>query len=291
MKKKSIRHHFIPQFILRNFLNYNDKLDYYDKINDLVVEELTSNVFMEKNLNFDVLNHPENPLWIEEELSFFESDIAPLIKKLNNDDEIVLLKEEVFKLRLFLFIMMFRSKHVRNEFLKFNNHDLELYKLFQDFDNSEDLWKKNLSELLKCKNETDLKKFKNINPIILNKCLYNIINYYTTVIEKRGSTGFIMSDVYPVVYYRNIYQKEFPVCLLCPISPYRMLVLNFMENDKIFKNDNVITKNFSYPPQPFDRKNYSIKLIVKKVYEKEVKEINKIIYESAIEGVIMTKNE
>jgi len=288
MKYKNIpvKHHYIPQFILRNFLNNNGKIYYHNKNDDKILEDYTSNVFMEKNLNKDEINHKDNPMWIEEELSYFENEIAPIIRNFNFEDEIILSTKEIFKFRIFLFIMMFRSKYIRNEYLKLNSDQLEMYKLFQDFENSEDLWKKNLAALTQCKNEKDLKQFKDINPIILEKCLFQFTKYYTTIVEKRGNTNFIISDLYPVIYYRKIGEKLFPVCLLCPISPNRLLVLNYMENDKIFKNDSIITKNLSYPPQPYDYKTKSIKLVIKKIYESEVKLINKIIYESAVEGVV-----
>ena len=167
MKNKPVKHHYIPQFILRNFLNDNDKLYYYNKSDENTIEDYTSNIFMEKNLNKDEINNKDNPMWIEEELSYFEIKVAPIIKKFNTENEIVILPEDIFKLRIFLFIMMFRSKHVRDEFLRFNENDIEIYKLFQDFENAEDLWKKNLAALTQCKNINDIKKFKDINPIIL----------------------------------------------------------------------------------------------------------------------------
>lgn len=293
MKNKNtpVKHHYIPQFILRNFLNDNGKLYFYSKSDENTIEDYTSNIFMEKNLNKDEINHKDNPMWIEEELSYFENEVAPIIKKFNTEDEIILSPKEIFKFRIFLFIMMFRSKYVRNQFQTFNKDDIETYKLFQDFENSEDLWKKNLAALTQCKNEKEIKQFKDINPIILEKCLFQFTKYYTTIVEKRGNTNFIISDVYPIIYYREIKKNSFPVCLFCPISPDRLLVLNFMENDKIFKNDSIITKNLSYPPQTYDYKTKSIKLVVKKIYETEVKIINKIIYESAIEGVVFVDND
>lgn len=290
MKNKNtpVKHHYIPQFILRNFLNGNGKLYFYSKSDGNTIEDYTSNIFMEKNLNKDEINHKDNPMWIEEELSYFENKVAPIIKKFNTENEIVLLTEDIFTLRIFLFIMMFRSKHVRNEFLRFNDNDIEIYKLYQDFENSEDLWKKNLAALTQCRNAQDIKKLRDINPIILEKCFFQFTQYYTTIVEKRGNTNFIISDVYPTIYYREIKNVLFPVCLFFPISLDRLLVLNYLENDKIFKTDSVINKNISYPPKPHDYKIKSIKLEVKKIYEPQVKLLNKVIYDNAVEGVIVS---
>ena len=73
-----------------------------------------------------------------------------------------------------------------------------------------------------------------------------------------------------------------------PISPNRILILNYIKNDKIFKDDNFITKNISYPPRPYDYQTKAIKVIVKKIYENEVKAINVLIEENAIEGIVLS---
>lgn len=92
-------------------------------------------------------------------------------------------------------------------------------------------------------------------------------------------------------YNREVKVRVFPVCLFCPISPNRMLVLNYMNNDLIFKQDKDIIRNLSYPPQPYDYRIKSLKLAVKKVYQNEVEEINEIIYDNAKEGVIINSND
>ena len=287
-KNTPLKHHYIPQFILRNFISENNKLFYYSKNEKQIIKEFPSNIFMEINLNKDAINNKDNPYWIEEELSYFENVIAPLFKKFNSQTEIILTTEDTFRLRIFLFIMMFRSKHVRNEFLKFNNNDISIYELFQKFENSEDLWKKNLGALAKCRNEKDVKALKDVNPVILEKLLIQFTGYYTTVLERRGPVDFILSDVYPTIYFREINQSLFPVCLFFPISPTRLLVLNYFDNDKLFKNDYIITKNICFPPRPYDYNTKSIKIIVKKIYEHEVSNINTLIEENAIEGIVLS---
>ena len=58
--------------------------------------------------------------------------------------------------------------------------------------------------------------------------------------------------------------------------------------DKIFKKDATINKNISNPPKPYDYKIKSIKLEVKRIYEPQVKLLNKVIYDNAVEGVIVS---
>ena len=62
-----------------------------------------------------------------------------------------------------------------------------------------------------------------------------------------------------------------------------MLILEFG-----FKTDAIINENISNPPKTYDYKIKSIKLEVKKIYEPQVKLINKVIYDNAVEGVIVS---
>lgn len=62
-----------------------------------------------------------------------------------------------------------------------------------------------------------------------------------------------------------------------------MLILEFG-----FKTDAIINENISNLPKPYYYKIKSIKLEVKKIYEPQVKLINKVIYDNAVEGVIVS---
>ena len=68
MKKEPVRHHYVPQFILRNFCDEKGFLNYYDKkTNEMTVRE-PRDIFMEKNLYRDEINVADNPTKIETEL-------------------------------------------------------------------------------------------------------------------------------------------------------------------------------------------------------------------------------
>ena len=57
----------------------------------------------------DEENHQENPVFIENSLSIFESEIANLINnKLLNDKEIIITRAELESLRIFLSLLSFR---------------------------------------------------------------------------------------------------------------------------------------------------------------------------------------
>jgi len=60
-----IKHHFIPQFILKNYTYNNDQIYYWNKENSKIELRNTKSVYMVKNLYRDEQNHPTDPAIIE----------------------------------------------------------------------------------------------------------------------------------------------------------------------------------------------------------------------------------
>ena len=82
MKKEPIRHHYIPQFILRNFaFDDSGRVLFYNKNLKTVSKIETRDVFMEKNLYRDEINHTSNPTQIEHDLAVYENEVSHIIKK------------------------------------------------------------------------------------------------------------------------------------------------------------------------------------------------------------------
>ena len=112
MQKEPIRHHYIPQFILRNFACDNDKTlaYYYDKETQSVSVREIREVFMERNFYRDEINYKNNPVQIEYDLSVYEREVAELIKnKFLDKRKIELSEKEDSMLKLFFAIMSFRN--------------------------------------------------------------------------------------------------------------------------------------------------------------------------------------
>ena len=110
MKQESKRHHYIPQFILRNFQDENSQVSYWDIENSKLEKRNTRSVFMNMNMYRDEINHQDNPTSIESTLAVFEQEIAELIKgKFLTSNEVVITREELEKLRIFLSLLSFRS--------------------------------------------------------------------------------------------------------------------------------------------------------------------------------------
>ena len=69
------RHHYIPQFILRNFTDENGQLEYWDIAESKLEKRNPRSVFMNWHMYRDEENHKENPTLIESSLSVFEQEI------------------------------------------------------------------------------------------------------------------------------------------------------------------------------------------------------------------------
>ena len=106
MKNEPIRHHYIPQFILRNFcFDDNGNVHYYDKNNNIYSVEQTRDVFMSKHLYRDEINSPDNPTKLEHDLAVYENEVSIIIKnKCLKCTEFTLDMKEDAKLRLFFAI-------------------------------------------------------------------------------------------------------------------------------------------------------------------------------------------
>ena len=119
MRKEPVRHHYIPQFILRNFACDCDKrvVCYYDKESQSVLEHEIREVFMERNLYRDEINCQDNPVQIEQDLSVYEREVAELIKsKFLDKRKIELTEEEDSMLKLFFAIMSFININAKEKF-------------------------------------------------------------------------------------------------------------------------------------------------------------------------------
>ena len=82
-KSEPRKHHYIPQFILRKFADENNKVFYWNINEKTLKKSHTKWIFMNIDMYRDEENHNENPVFIENSLSFFESEIANLINNLS----------------------------------------------------------------------------------------------------------------------------------------------------------------------------------------------------------------
>ena len=162
-----IRHHYIPQFLLRNFSYDAGKrfVYYYDKKKKSLEEKQIRDVFMVKNLYRDERSFPDLPTKTEGALAKYESEVAPILQeKILAADEIRLTVEEDAKLKLFFAVMGFRSKGTSLLFEK-NMTDAakKMYRRYQKDGDYTDLWKRNLSHLAACRSNDEVQRHTEID--------------------------------------------------------------------------------------------------------------------------------
>lgn len=79
---KSKRHHFVPQFLMKHFLNENKKLYVYDKIEDKFYENSTENLFLEKDRNTFLNLQGVSDDIIEKIYSDYDSFFSKVLKEI-----------------------------------------------------------------------------------------------------------------------------------------------------------------------------------------------------------------
>lgn len=301
------RHHYIPQFILKNFNDENSQIYYWDIANKELQKRNTRSVFMNMHMYRDDNNYPNQPTIIESALADFECEISKIINgKLLEDNQVVLKRNELEQLRIFLSLLSFRS-NLRMEQYKDNKFDKftrDVLKEFSDED-FESLWKKELLELAKARSYDEIRENQNIDPIIKTDFLNDLEGMYMTLIDARGG-DFIISDIYPTLEIFPI-QPNVNIHLHClyPLSPTRMLLLNHIMfkkeiDDPIYNRmvsfsqisgDMIVRPENKYVLNGAFLSNDEYKYKVKKIYAKDVQYLTALQLNEAKVGVVFRDPE
>lgn len=291
MKNEPIRHHYIPQFILRNFCFDNKgNVHYYDKKNDSFSVEQTRNVFMSNHLYRDEINAPENPTIIEQDLAVFENEVSQILKdKFLKCTEFTLDMEEDAKLKLFFAIMGFRSERVRELFKNgLDKESKRLYSKYQNDRNFEDLWKRNLGFVVKCRSSREVIDHLQIDDIIklfFHRDTIGISGMYFVVAESYCGDEFVIGDTYPVEITGSLPNGILlPLYSIFPLSPKRVLLV--VSNGAKSASREVSKLRpcvLSLPKMDVDG-TYTYR--VKRLYSEEVKMLNAYTIKEAKNGVV-----
>lgn len=291
------RHHYIPQFILRNFcFNESNHLNYYDISNNKFSVEETSNVFMIRNLYRDEVNYPDNPIQLEKDISKYETEIANIIrKKLLLGDDILITQDEDERLKLFLAIMPFRSKSTREQFGKFDDNDKQYYNLLKEGETFEEIWIRNLEKIINCRSLAEVIKNPEIDEIIkmaMKRDSFGIAGKYLIIAERRGNEDFFIGDCYPLITSGEFDGGlKLPMYSYYPISPSRILILAANGVEGTPRNLQDYDADFIRKPVIMPNSNM-YRITVRKIYEDEVKMINQSMFDAtkAIGGNIAFKD-
>ena len=289
------RHHYIPQFILRNFCDDRQKLNYYDKSRGTVEKRKTSEVFMAYNLYRDEVNNSEDPVRIEKDLSVFEREIAEILNdRFLKDNEIVISAEEDEKIKLFFALMGFRSKRTSGVFgEKASARTKESYSTYLDNKNLQDMWKRNLGHLVTCRSLQDVIT----SPVIDDPMKAFMIRdaggpllRYISIAECHEPYEFVIGDSYPVEIVGGLITgQEVELYSVYPISPERVLLLTCpeaLEAPNLIRGfrECIVTK-------PYRIDDCHTKLKVRKIYAEEINFLNNWIIKNSSEGVAYRSEE
>ena len=295
MIKEPIRHHYIPQFILRNFcFNDTNDLYYYDKESRETTIKNTRDVFMEKNLYRDEINYLDNPTKIENDLARFENEISQIINgRFLDDKEITLTFAEEERLRIFFAIMGFRSKNASKIFSEnTSSENKEFYSHFQGNGNLQDLWKRNLGYIVNCRTVEEILKHEKIDipmKIFFQRDTLGIFGVYFAVVERKENEDFIIGDAYPVIENGLLDNGlRLQIYSIFPISPSRVILLVSNGAEATPRNVIYLRRGVFTKPK-IDDDNMTLTIRVKGLYNDEVRHLNSMVVKNAQEGIAFQK--
>ena len=286
VNNEPIRHHFIPQFIIRSFGIGSMHIQYYDKLQRRESYREIREVFMGQYLYRDDRHHPDNLMQIETDLGEFEREMAPVIKRFVNDADIVITKEEDEKLKLFFSIMGFRAKSVSKSYSTNIKQITKAYlgKYLQD-EEYIDLWRRNLGLLAKCRSCEEVLSNSAIDKPIRDFVRRDMKGYHGTyfaVVQSDDSEEFVLGDVYPT----EVRYGEFPMYEVFPISPSRAILQCW---DGIIKDvppsERGLSKMACFQ-HPKEDAAGSLRIHIRNIDVNDLNEINRMVFNAAEEGIV-----
>ena len=290
-----MRHHYIPQFILKNFCyDENNHLFYFDKQSGKILSEDTRDVFMVKNLYRDEINNADNPTKIEKDLAVFENEVSRIIKdKFLSGRDIILTLQEDQKLKLFFAIMGFRSKETKHKFGdKISKESKVFYKQYQHDGDYTDLWKRNLGYVVNCRSIEEVLNHPHIDDpfkVFFRRDTVGIFGMYIVVVEAKGNDGFIIGDTYPVVISGSTDSGlQLHLYSIHPISHNRTILLADVGSEAAPRYVTNFRECVLRQPT-LDNVSGTIKIRVKGLYPEEVQHLNREIAKNSNEGFAFRK--
>ena len=290
MHPEPIRHHYIPQFILKNFCFEERRLYYFDKQTSRVSTQDTRDVFMARNLYRDEINCEADPVKIEKDLAEYEREIAQIIRERFLDGrEIFITPQEDAKLKLFFAIMGFRSLNAKNSFDNtYSQHTKTYWKSYQPDGNTLDFWKRNLGYIVQCRSFEEVCNHPYIDDPIKVFSHRDTVGYfgkYIAIAEANMPNAFLIGDTYPVAV-NGVLPNGLPLPLydIFPISPHRVLLLasNGVQGTP---REVLFLREFLFQPPKYDESANLLRIRVKKLSTDEVQYLNKEVVKSAKLGV------
>lgn len=284
------RHHYIPQFILRNFCFDSEHIYYYDKNTEETTVKEPKDVFMSLNLYRDEINHPKNPTAIEKDFARFECEMSEIINgHFFKETDVIITKEDQEKLMLFLALMGFRSKTTSDTF---GDHSTEenrqFYSVYQKNGDLSDLWKRNLGILVNCRSFKEIIDNPDIDDPVkafMQRDIYGYFGRYFSVVECREPYEFVIGDAYPTAVFAELTNgNRIEMYYIFPISPKRVILSVCVGVEGAPMYARKIRECVFQPPYEVD--DEKVKFKTRKLYDEETSFINEMIIKSSNTGYV-----
>lgn len=290
MMNEAKRHHYIPQFILRNFCFDKSRtlLNYYDKNTKKTSIKHSKDVFMDIHLYRDEINHQNQPTAIETDLAEFERVVAPLISKIVTEKEVTLTYEENELLKLFFALMGFRAQNTAQFFSEAMSKDSKVfYSNYQKDRNMNDLWKRNLGFITNCRSLQEVMTHPDIDEpfkVFFMRDTFGYFGKYFSVVECIGAERFIIGDTYPTVItgYADVHDIPMVMYEIFPLSPTRVLL--FVSNGATGTPRDVLDFRPCVIMPPVESDGF-VTIRIKRFFDEETKRINSHVFKEARIGV------
>ena len=108
--------HYVPQFILKNFMHKKNQVHVFDKKNGRIFSSNTKNVASENHFYNFILKNGSEHTW-EVALSELEGEVSVIIDKIIDEKSLKgLSDEQKYQLALFLAVQFVRTRDVRENF-------------------------------------------------------------------------------------------------------------------------------------------------------------------------------
>lgn len=301
-----IHQHYVPVFILKNFAKNGGRFFYYDLIQQKYKLQPAKNTFAEDD-TYTFEKYEDNYL-IEKNLSKYETEIAPIIKRIVNEEKVELNREELEALRIFLSLLSFRSRLRKKQYLD-SQFDSETRMVLENFKKDNDyisLWKKELKTLSSFRTLAEIKSSSELDPTIKEEFATDYEHFYMTIV-KGYKQKFIISDVFPTLEsVQDLSGNQIILHMIYPLSPEVAIILNscifkkeyfgklnavqkYLIGISKMKGNYITEPKVNYSKNQFDRTKDDVFSYCKnKVYEKDMMYINFLILNEARNGFIFT---
>ncbi len=294
MNNEPRKHHYIPQFILRNFcINDTNQLYYRDVTSKALTVTNTNNIFMVKDLYRNEMNDSNDPVQIEKDLSTFEAEIARLVNVFLTKKVFDISFSDVARLEVFLALQSFRSKYSSDFFSKkMDQENIDFYSKYQPDLDMGALWKRNLGHAVKCRSLEEILDNADIDEtfkVFLTRDIFGLMGRYFVVAESREQ--FVISDCYPTVMYGETDRlSQIDLCYFFPISSQRIIVLVSNGTTAAPKGIRHFTREFLYFPD-YDCENRLFHYQLKRINPEQTRWINNMIKKNAKIGIAANKKQ